>query len=287
MNATPSRATSARCQRGYAEGRYGQIHYQVCGTGSPLALCHQSPSSLRQFDSVYPLLAEAGFMVIGIDTPGFGLSDPPGEAPTIADYAHIVPATLDALGIERTDLLGHHTGAMVATEVALRDPQRVGRLVLNVPAPFTAAEAQEWREDMLARERAWLPREDGSHLTELWARRIKFARGLSPLSALQRNFTQTLVAGETMWYGHHAAFCYDHAESLRRIAHPCLVLSNTGDVIHDVARRALDIRPDFSYAELPGGTVDIVDQQPVAWTDAVVAFLRADTATGPVRPPPL
>ena len=264
---------SAPVRRGYADGRYGQVHYQVWGAGQPLALCHQSPLSLRQFDSVYPLLAEAGFMAIGIDTPGFGLSDPPDDVPSIADYAHIVPATLDALGIARADVLGHHTGAMIATEVALRHPGRVARLVLHAPAPFTEKEARHWRDDMLARERAWQPKEDGSHLTELWARRIEHARGLTSLAALQRNLVQTLVAGETMWYGHHAAFHYDHASSLRRITQPCMVLSNTGDVIHDVARRALDIRPDFRYRELPGGTVDIVDQEPEAWTREVAAFL--------------
>ena len=264
---------SAPPRRGYADGRYGQVHYQVLGDGRPLALCHQSPLSLRQFDAVYPLLADAGFTAIGIDTPGFGQSDPPPDAPFIADYAHIVPAVLDALDIARADLLGHHTGAMIATEAALRHPERVGRLVLNVPAPFTDAEAESWREDMLARERAWRPRIDGSHLAELWERRVEHARGLTPLAALQRNLVQTLIAGDTMWHGHHAAFHYDHASSLREISQPCLVLSNSGDVIHEVAGRALEIRPDFSYQELPGGTVDIVDQQPEAWTRAVAAFL--------------
>ena len=52
-----------------------------------------------------------------------------------------------------------------------------------------------------------------------------------------------------------------------------MVVSNTGDVMHDVARRALDIRPDCRYRELPGGTVDIVDQEPEAWAREVAAFL--------------
>jgi pimeloyl-ACP methyl ester carboxylesterase len=33
------------------------------------------------------------------------------------------------------------------------------------------------------------------------------------------------------------------------------------------------LRPDFRFVELPGGTHDIVDEQPLAWTRAVVDFL--------------
>jgi hypothetical protein len=34
------------------------------------------------------------------------------------------------------------------------------------------------------------------------------------------------------------------------------------------------MRPDFAYAELAGGGVDIVDQQPEAWCDVVAKFLK-------------
>jgi hypothetical protein len=33
------------------------------------------------------------------------------------------------------------------------------------------------------------------------------------------------------------------------------------------------MRPDFEFVELPGGGVDIVDQQPVAWVEAIDRFL--------------
>ena len=78
--------------RGYAHGPFGQVHFQVQGTGQPLLLCHQSPSSLRQFDPVYPLLAAAGVMAIGVDTPGFGQSEVPDIVPTIENYADSIVA---------------------------------------------------------------------------------------------------------------------------------------------------------------------------------------------------
>ena len=127
-------------KRSYTDGHFGQIHYCTCGEGNPLVLMHQSPTSMIQFNKVWSLLADKGFRVIGIDLPGFGGSDGPIEVPTIADYAHIVPAVLDDLGIEKADLLGHHTGAIVATEVALHYPERINRIILNGPLPLSDEE---------------------------------------------------------------------------------------------------------------------------------------------------
>ena len=76
--------TMTRPRRGYTDGPFGQIHYQdTGGDGEPLILCHQAPITSRQYDRVYPLLAAAGIRAIGIDTPGFGLSDEPDHVPSV------------------------------------------------------------------------------------------------------------------------------------------------------------------------------------------------------------
>jgi hypothetical protein len=35
------------------------------------------------------------------------------------------------------------------------------------------------------------------------------------------------------------------------------------------------MRPDFAYTALEGGGIDIVDQMPEEWADAVAAFLKS------------
>jgi hypothetical protein len=35
------------------------------------------------------------------------------------------------------------------------------------------------------------------------------------------------------------------------------------------------LRPDFKYVEMQGGTVDMQDQAPEAWTAMIVDFLNA------------
>jgi hypothetical protein len=63
---------------------------------------------------------------------------------------------------------------------------------------------------------------------------------------------------------------------LLRMTHPTLILTNTGDMAYPMAQRARQLRPDMAYVELSGGNVDIVDQAPEAWVEAVVAFTRQD-----------
>jgi hypothetical protein len=54
-----------------------------------------------------------------------------------------------------------------------------------------------------------------------------------------------------------------------------MILTNTGDEIYHLAQRAKDLRPDFGYVELKGGGVDIVDERPEAWADAVAAYVTS------------
>jgi len=133
--------------RGYADGPFGQVHYQdTGGDGIPLILCHQAPMTSRQFDSVYPIFSKRGTRAIGIDYPGFGMSDVSPDVPTIADYASCVIAVMDHLSIPLADVCGHHTGALVATEMAILHPKRTRNVIINGPSPLSAEEREKWHE---------------------------------------------------------------------------------------------------------------------------------------------
>jgi len=258
--------------KGYADGPFGQLHYQVCGAGRPVIMVHQSPDSMVQFDPVMRPLAAAGLQAIAVDIPGYGMSAAPDEPPDIAGYARMVPAILDHFGFDKADVLGHHTGAIIVTEAALQYPQRVDRLVLNGPLPLTD-EQRAYFKDVTTREKAWAPRWDGSHLLEQWAARKAAQTEWNDLAAFHTHFIHGRLAGDKIWYAHEAVMNYHHEEAIAKIAHPCLVLANTGDAIYAMSQRTKEMRPDFAYTELEGGTIDIIDEQPDAWAAAVAAFL--------------
>jgi pimeloyl-ACP methyl ester carboxylesterase len=272
-------------RRGYAPGPFGQVHYHEAGPadGTPLVLLHQAPVSARQFEPVYPRLAARGIRAIGVDMPGFGFSDPTPFVPGVEDYAKAIPAVLDALGIAKACILGHHTGALVATEVALQFPGRIDRLLLNGPLPLEEAERAQWLEYCRNEEIPFREQADGSHFAKLFKVRYGFAGESVPVGTVTRYIVETLSGLAPFWYGHHAAFVYDHAASMRRVAHPTLILTNTGDQIYEHAQRARALRPDFAYAALEGGGIDVIDQLPEAWTAAVADFVLAGRPGGAPR----
>lgn len=264
--------------RGYADGPFGQVHYQDVSPpnpkGLPLLLIHQAPMSLRQFDSVYGPLAERGVRSISLDIPGFGQSSPPDFVPTCDDYASMVPAVLDHLGLEQADLLGHHTGAMVATAASLHFGDRINNLIINGPFPMT----DEERAGFLARnktgEQEFEYKSDGTHVQKSFLGRYRmYGEGVDP-KLITRYTAEKFIGLGPFWYGHHAAFQYNHNEALMKVKHRTLMLTNTGDQIYENAKWAKKMRPDLDYVAIEGGGVDIVDQKPEEWSDAVVDFLR-------------
>ena len=259
--------------RRYAPGPHGQLHLRESGSGGvPLILLHQSPLSGAMFDAVMPMLAEAGFHAVAVDTPGYGQSTRPAQPVGIAGYAEAVGALLDAMGWPKAHLLGHHTGASIAASFAARRPERVERLILNGVALLSDEERAHFAGFRFA---PLEPLPDGGHLVAAWNQRIAATPGWTDLKAMHRYVVEMLANPDDYHGGFTAAFAHDLRVDLLAIRSPTLVLTNTGEDLYEASKRAVLLRPDFAFAELKGGTHDIVDEQPEAWAHAVVNWLRA------------
>jgi pimeloyl-ACP methyl ester carboxylesterase len=224
------------------------------------------------FDAVLPLLGETGFHSVAMDTPGFGRSDRPAEPVGISGYAAAVPAVLDALGWARADILGHHTGASIAAAFAAQHSGRVGNLILNGVALLSEEERAHF---MQFRFVPLEPVADGSHLVAAWTQRVAATPGWTNLPAMHRHVVELLANPTDYHWGFTAAFAHDLRADLLAITVPTLILTNTGEDLYEASKRAGELRPDFAFAALDGGTHDIVDEQPEVWTQAVIDWLRA------------
>ncbi|MCB2106956.1 MAG: alpha/beta hydrolase [Rhodobacteraceae bacterium] len=262
--------------RGYVNGPFGQLHYlDTANDGIPLVLWPQAPMTLRQFDAVYDLFAAKGLRAIGIDPPGFGESDPPGIVPRIEDWATCIPAVLDSLGLDRAVIAGHHTGAMVAAEVAASHPERAIALIMHGTLLPTDEERSQRLAHFDAHERQFKYKSDGSHLTHTFAVRSNLSHGKANAQLLTRYVTEQFMGRGPFWHGHHAAYLYDLAAAIPKLTLPTLLISNTGDVIHNQIEGFRRLKPEVKYVELTGGGVDIVDEQPKAWVGAICEFVNA------------
>lgn len=90
-----------------------------------MVLLHGTSSSCRAWDPLIPQLAESREVVL-VDFPGFGQSPPvpPGQRATPAYLAEAVIAAIAAEGLDRSHVVGHSLGGLVALEVAARTPAR-------------------------------------------------------------------------------------------------------------------------------------------------------------------
>ncbi|WP_342799954.1 alpha/beta hydrolase [Nocardia sp. No.11] len=106
------------------------IHYKRSGTGPSVLLLHGSGSSLHSFDRVAAALSPS-FDVIRPDLPGFGLTGPRLDRDyRISAFADTVGVFLDAIGVNRTSVVGNSMGGNIAWNFALDHTQRLERLVL-------------------------------------------------------------------------------------------------------------------------------------------------------------
>jgi pimeloyl-ACP methyl ester carboxylesterase len=266
-------------RRGYCEGRTGQVHYRRCRVEAsrartrPLVLLHQSPLSSTQFERVMPALAANGFDVVAPDMPGFGMSDAAPEGAGLELFASVIPAALGVLGCTRADIVGHHTGAVLGAVFAAEQPQAVNRLVLNGFPLLSQAEREHFATFYFGPKE---PKPDGSHLLVAWENRLRSTPGWTDIALMHRYTVEALHRGGTNWKAFPLVISADLESVLRELTVPTLMFTNTGEDLYESTRRAWQLRPDFfAYAELQGGTHDIVDEQPQAWVETIDRFLNA------------
>jgi pimeloyl-ACP methyl ester carboxylesterase len=134
-------AATPRVRRGYFDCRFGQLHVHNAmppGGGfdenTALLCLHDAALSGRVFRAFLEIMGRDR-SVYAPDLPGHGESDPPPAAPTVEDHALAIGDFMRSMRFRQIDLLGHRTGAAVATEIAIANPQQVRRVVLvAVPA---------------------------------------------------------------------------------------------------------------------------------------------------------
>lgn len=116
------------------------------GAATPMILIHGLGDEADTWRHVFVRLAQHR-RVIALDLPGFGRSDRPQRAYTLAFFAQTVAALMAALGMERSVLVGSSMGAATAQRLALARPDVVEKLVLIggcVPAQFGLPPLPMW-----------------------------------------------------------------------------------------------------------------------------------------------
>ena len=114
----------------FATVRDLRMYYEIRGNGPRLLVISGTGGDLRRSPSIFETSLAQHFEILAYDQRGLGQTSRPDTPYTMADYAEDANALLDAMGWNRSSVMGISFGGMVAQEFALRYPFRVERLVL-------------------------------------------------------------------------------------------------------------------------------------------------------------
>ena len=266
-------------QSGTVEANGQQLYYELHGQGPPLVLVMGIgyDSSLWTLAQVPALSGQ--FQVILVDNRDAGRSSAARHPYRIADMADDLAGLLDALGIQRSHLLGLSMGGMIALEFALRHPDRLDRLVLTgtgaAPARSAVDPIQIW---------SWVKANDptgevfaGQQFVSLFS--TAFLRNHQAVRDTAELLATTPYPMSPAAYGRQAD-AYRHFDALDRLATitaPTLVVVGEQDLLTPpwIAREVAEAVPGARFEVIGGeGSSHLV---PIERTDdfnrLVLSFL--------------
>jgi pimeloyl-ACP methyl ester carboxylesterase len=258
-----------------------QLYYEIHGDGPPLVLLMGIgyDSSLWTLAQV-PILSRQ-FQVVLMDNRDSGRSSRADHPYHIADMADDVAGLLDALGVERSHLLGLSMGGLIAQEFALRHPDRLDRLVLTgtgaAPARSAVDPIEIWN---------WLKTNDptgevfgGQQFASLFS--IAFLRNSNAV----RDTAQMLASnpypiGPEAYARQAKAYLqFDSLDRLGAISAPTLVIVGEQDLLTPpwIAREVADAIPGSQFEVIRGdGTSHVVPiERPDDFNRLVSDFLAS------------
>jgi len=226
-----------------------EVHTWVAGEGDPVVLVHGYGVSSRYMLPLARSLARS-FSVFTPDLPGFGRSHKPPAPLGIDGLAGALASSLDALELERPAFVANSLGCQVVTELATRQPERVGRLALIGPTVDP--------EQRKARRQVFNGLRDAAR------------EPFSLLAVAARD--DAVCGGRTLLATARAALCDPIEERLPLIQQPTLVLRGEKDAFVSAswAEQVTDLVPSARLVVVPG--------EPHA-----VHYTRPDLVAGLVR----
>ncbi|MGB3339638.1 MAG: alpha/beta hydrolase [Devosia sp.] len=106
-----------------------ELYYEIHGEGSPLVMLHGGVNPSDMFGAPLAEMAKT-HKVIAIHMRGHGFSTDSDEPWSSEQMADDVDALLGELGIDQIDIMGWSLGGGVAYQLAIRHPDRVGKLIV-------------------------------------------------------------------------------------------------------------------------------------------------------------
>jgi pimeloyl-ACP methyl ester carboxylesterase len=224
------------------------------------------------------LYSSKGYACYAPDMPGFGMSfDPsPADISLIAKegtkwYCDVFMEAFSSIGIltkgSKMHIIGHHSGACLALELAVLYPELVQSICLVGPAIMSVEERAAMKEIYFSPFNEPVP--DGSHLAKTW--QYLSSMGIGPSLALQQREVIDHVRawkGRNLIYG--AVWDQDGMNLYEKVMCPVLLMCARDDVLWKYFGFVKGLREDVRAIEVQGGNFELdrdVDGIERGWTE--------------------
>ena len=257
-----------------------ELEYEVSGGGEAVVLLHAGLSA----DWFTPLMGEAEladrYRLVRYHRAGYAGSTHPDGPVSIADHATHCRLLLDHLGIERAHLVGHSSSGMMALQLALDAPERVGTLTLLEsarPAPSTPVQAA-FVADVVGPAMGRYRAGDRAGAVDTWMRGTCGPDWRGPYERVLPGAVERAVADADTFFGQELpavqAWSFE-AEDAARITQPVLAVLGTHSVATFGERRELlaSWLADVELFDLPDATHLLHVEQPARMAAGLADFL--------------
>jgi pimeloyl-ACP methyl ester carboxylesterase len=248
-----------------------RLYYELHGdSGEPLLMIMGLGGTLDFWQFQTPVMARTHRVAI-YDNRGMGQSDKPAGPYTVPMLADDAVAILDAAGFDRAHVLGMSMGGMIAQELALRHPDRIGALMLactyaKPDAKLTASGPVDIK--------AVAPKDLFKFMMSVVLSPEFIAREKEWLRALRDKALPSFVV-EGFMAQLAATMKHDTTAQLANITAPTLVITGSADkLIPPSASRVIaGLIPDAKLVSLEGGSHGFNVEMPDRFNDEILRFL--------------
>jgi pimeloyl-ACP methyl ester carboxylesterase len=106
-----------------------RAHYLKAGSGPPVVCIHGGASDSRDWAGTMSSLGDR-FSFYALDLLGYGKSERRESGYYLDEFIDFLTGFIDELKLDRPTLMGHSLGGRFCLDTAIKNPERVGKLVL-------------------------------------------------------------------------------------------------------------------------------------------------------------
>lgn len=254
-----------------------EMAYKMFGKGSPILLINGYSAPLDFWDPTLIERLASNHTVITFDNRGVGNTTVGNKKFSIPQFAQDTSKLLDALKIKKADIIGWSMGGMIAQELALSNPEKVGKLIIYAstcggnqsvpPSPEVLKVFSNQSGSTMERLQKFLPLlfpDQWRHDNPNFLDHLPKSSEQTPINTLNKQ-TEAI----TSWTG--------TCNRLGNITQPTMVLVGTDDVLTAPANSILITEkiPAAWLIQIKGGGHAMMMQYPEKFTNMVDTFLTS------------